>query len=45
MHDRDTTAVRSRLSAMDAMDAKAAWAAGRALPLEAAIGEALNNLA
>ncbi|HVC83271.1 MAG TPA: tetratricopeptide repeat protein [Chloroflexota bacterium] len=39
-YDRDTAAVRSRLSPLDA---KAAWLAGRALPLEAAIGEALDD--
>lgn len=40
-HDRDTTAVRARLGTAGA---KAAWAAGRLLPLEAAIDEALDSV-
>ncbi|MGH2346280.1 MAG: tetratricopeptide repeat protein, partial [Chloroflexota bacterium] len=39
-HDRDTAAVRARLGTAGA----AAWAAGRLLPLDAAIGEALSGL-
>ncbi|HVA89253.1 MAG TPA: tetratricopeptide repeat protein, partial [Chloroflexota bacterium] len=38
-HERDTTRVRTRLGSVGA---KAAWAAGRALPLEAAVSEALE---
>jgi tetratricopeptide (TPR) repeat protein len=38
MHDRDIATVRTQLGPVDA---KAAWAAGRALPLDAAIDEAL----